>query len=49
MRGGRGFRDNKPIGVTKSMLAARHELQNYGIKDNKFLQSETKNSFQRRN
>ena len=33
--GGRGGRnkDSKPIGVTKSMLAARNELQNYGVKN----------------
>ncbi|CDW72168.1 UNKNOWN [Stylonychia lemnae] len=29
----KGLKDNKPIGVTKSMLAVRQELQNYGVKD----------------
>jgi hypothetical protein len=33
MRGGRRSKDSKPIGVTKSLLAARNELQNYGVKD----------------
>eukprot|EP00347_Sterkiella_histriomuscorum_P012906 403366765 len=28
-----GMKDNKPLGVTKSMLAVRQELQNYGVKD----------------
>ena len=35
-RGGKGggFKSSsKPIGVTKSMLAARNELQTYGVKN----------------
>ncbi len=31
-RGGFG-KDTRPIGVTKSMLAVRQELQNYGVKN----------------